>query len=360
LGYATERLVTFDWQLTGGELNRGPARRLLIEQAQARLAGVPGVTRVALADQFPLTTGRTRNTYYVEGKPVPTNGQQGPMTDCFVTNGDYFATLRIAQIAGRTFNAQDESQSPRVAIVDTKFVEKNFPGQDPIGKRFAYGNHPPRTDEGWMRIVGVVGHVRSRGPRLEMAEQAYVPFTQDPPNWVTFVLRTGRKPASLVPELRAAMHEVSKDRPMFSVTTMDGLFAEWVAAERVSSILLGIFASLALLLAAVGLYGVLSYRVGLRTHEIGVRMGLGATTRSVVGLVLRSGLSVASVGLSLGLLASLGLTRLLRSVLFGVTPFDAISFAAGALVLAAIGLLACWIPARRAAKVDPMVALRCE
>ncbi len=174
LGYATANLVTFDWQLTGGELDQKPARLRLIEQARTRLAHVPGVTEIGLCDQLPLTSGRTRNGYHVEGTVSVVSRPDGPMADCFVVNGDYFATLGITLVAGRAFDARDQTQSPCVAIVDTTFVERNFPGQNPLGRRFAYGNRPPHDATDWRQIVGVVAHVRSRGPRLEMPEQTYV------------------------------------------------------------------------------------------------------------------------------------------------------------------------------------------
>jgi putative ABC transport system permease protein len=357
-GFSTDRILTFDLELPGPAF-RQPAQRLpLLARALERLAAVPGVKQVAFVSPLPLRGGN-QSTYYVEGTTVPGVGH-APSVERIQVNGDYFATLGIPLIAGRTFGAQDVESSPRAVIVDTMFVEKNFPGQDPLGKRFAYDARPPVKESNWMQIVGVVGHIKNYGLRETTREQTYIAFTQSVPTGGTFTVRSERDSTALVPSLRAAMREVAGDLPVFNFRTMDDRFASSISTERLTVLLLGIFAALALVLAAVGLYGVLSYTVGQRTHEIGVRMALGATTHSVIGLVLRNGLKLAGLGLFLGLAASLGLARFLRSSLYEVSPFDPVSFAAVALVLAAIGALACWLPARRATRVDPVEALRAE
>jgi len=358
-GYSTERIVTFNLDLPGPAFQQAAQRLRLIERALEQLAAVPGVAKVGIVNPLPLSGGGNQSTYYIEGTPVPEPGQ-APSAERIQVNGNYFSTLGITLLAGRTFAAQDQEQSPAVAIVDTLFAEKYFHGQDPIGKRFAYGAKPPAKDSDWLQIVGVVGHIRNYGLNEPTREQTYLPYTQNVPGGMAFAVRTARDPAGLVPLLRAAMHEVAGDLPIFNVRTMDELFKATISTERLTVLLLGIFASLALMLAAVGLYGVLSYSIGQRTREIGVRMALGATPRSVVDLVLRHGLRLAGLGLLLGLLAALGLARLLRSILYEVSPFDPVSFAAVVAVLTGIGIMACWLPARRAARIDPMEALRCE
>jgi putative ABC transport system permease protein len=358
-GYTTGHIVTFDLDLPG-EAYPNPAQRLpLIEHALERLAVVPGATKVVLVNPLPLSGGGNQSTYYVEGTPAPDSGK-APPAERIEVNGDYFGALGIRLVAGRTFSREDQPQSQRVAIVDTMFVEKCFRGQNPIGKRFAYDTRPPVKDSDWLQIVGVVAHIQNYGLCGPTREQTYIPFTQNPPSGMTFAVRTERDPASLVPALRGAIREVASDLPIFNVRTMDELFAASISSQRLTVLLLGIFAAIALLLAAVGLYGVLSYSVSQRTHEIAVRMALGATSNSVVSLVLRNGLKLAGIGLAFGLLAALGLTQFLRGLLYGVSTFDPVSFAAVAAVLTSIGILACWLPARRAAKVDPMVALRHE
>jgi len=358
LGYSTERIVTFDVVLEGPAYQQPLQRRAFIEQTLGLLAALPGATRVAIVNPLPLRGGN-QSTYYVEGAPLP-GPNQGPSAERAQIDGAYFATLGIPLIAGRTFGPQDGETAPRVAIVDTAFAAKHFPGQDPLGKRFAYGERPPAQDSGWLQIVGVVGHIRNFGLRAPTREQTYLPFTQNTPASVTFALRTARNPAALIPAMRAVMHDNAAALAVFNFRTMEDRFASSIATERLSVLLLSVFAALALFLAAIGLYGVLSYSVGQRTREIGVRMALGADATSVVALVLRQGARLAGLGLAAGLASALGATRLLQSQLYGVSPFDPLSFALVAAALAFVGALACWLPARRATRVDPIVALRAE
>jgi predicted permease len=357
-GYATEHVLTFDFDLPGPAYRLPAQRAPILARALERLAAVPGVKQVAFANPIPLRGGN-QSTYYIEGTPVPAAGR-APSAERIRVSGDYFAAFGIPLLAGRTFGAPDAENAPRAAIVDTMFVEKNFPGQNPLGRRFVYGDKPPTRESDWLQIVGVVGHIQNYGLRESTREQAYLALAQDAPAGGSFVVRSERDPAALTPSLRAAMREVAGDLPVFNFRTMDDRFATSISTERLMVLLLAVFAALALGLASVGLYGVLSYLVGQRTREIGIRLALGSTTQGVVGLVLRNGLKLAGLGLLIGLAAALGLARLLQSTLYGVSPFDPISFAAVALVLAAIGVLACWLPARRATQVNPIEALRSE
>ncbi len=361
-GYSTERTLTAGWVLPGTAYDEPEKRLPVIERALHRLAAVPGVKSAALIYPLPLSSTANQNSYYVEGAPLPEPGRQ-PSVEYFRASGNLFHTLQIPLLAGRTFDERDTPTSPRVAIVDTRFVEKNFPrGTDPLGKRFAYGSRPPEKESDWIQIVGVVAHIQNYGFGSTQAtrEQSYVPHTQFVPSVLTFTLRTDQTAAAVAPSLRTAMREVAPDLPIFGVQTMDELFTSNISTQRLTVVLLGTFAALALLLAALGLYGVLAYNVGQRTREIGVRMALGATAGSVVALVLRQGLKLAALGLTVGLLASLALTQLLKRILFEVSAFDPLSFSLVAIGLAAIGTLACYIPARRATRVDPMTALRTE
>ncbi|HEY1109210.1 MAG TPA: FtsX-like permease family protein, partial [Opitutaceae bacterium] len=303
-----------------------------------------------------------QTSYYVEGTPIPERGRQ-PSAEYAQASGNLFSTLQIPLISGRTFDERDTAAAPRVGIVDTRFVEKNFPkGTDPLGKRFAYGSRPPEKPSDWITIVGVVAHIEryAFGSTQSDREQTYVASTQQVPMTFSFVIRTDMEPSLLIPTVRNAMREVAPDLPIFAIQTMDSLFTGSVSTQRLTVFLLGTFAALALILAALGLYGVLAYHVSQRTREIGVRMALGATPGSVVQLFLRHGLKLAVHGLGVGLVASFGLTRLLDRILYNVSALDPLSFAAVALLLAAIGTLACYFPARRATKVDPISALRTE
>jgi putative ABC transport system permease protein len=308
---------------------------------------------------LPLDSGGSQNSYYVEGTPVPEPGRW-LTAEFFRASGDAFSTLEIPLIAGRTFGPQDTLTSPKVAIVDTEFVAKNFKGQNPLGKRIAFGGRLPAEEGDGREIIGVVAHIQNYGLGRSTREQTYVPHFQVSSSDIGFAIRTEQSPDTLAPSLRAALREIAPELPIRDVQTMDELFTAKISTQRLSVLLLGTFAALALLLAAVGLYGVLNYNVSQRTREIGVRMALGATEHSVVALILRHGFKFAALGLGLGMAASLAGTQLLKSVLFETSPFDPISFAAVAIVLAGIGALACWLPARRATRVDPMTALRAE
>ena len=358
-GYSVERTLTASWVLPGAAFAEPAKRAPVIERALERLGTLPGVKSVAIINPLPLSGGGSQNTYYVEGTPVPDLGRQ-PSTEYFQASGNAFNTLQIPLLAGRPFGPQDTFTSPKVAIVDTMFVEKNFKGRNPLGRRFTYGAQPPKDETGWVQIVGVVAHIQNYGLGQATREQSYVPHTQSVPAALTFALRTEQTPAALAPSFRAAMREVAPELPVFGIQTMEELFTSSISTQRLSVVLLGTFAGLALLLAAVGLYGVLTYSVGQRTREIGVRMALGATQSSVVALILRHGLKLAALGLAAGLVAALGLAQLLKRVLYEISPFDALSFGAVAVVLAIIGLVACWLPARKATRVDPMAALRAE
>jgi predicted permease len=358
-GFSTGRTLTASWVMPSPAYADKAKRAVLIERALERLAALPGVRAVGLSNPLPLSGNGNQNFFYVEGTPEPELGRQ-PVTEYFEVSPDFFAVLQIPLRAGRNFGPQDTPTAPKVAIIDTAFAEKHFKGQDPIGRRFVYGSRPPQDGKDWLTIVGVVAHIQNYGLGQPTREQSYVPHTQDVPSGLTFAFRTEQDPATLAAAVRAALHEVAPDLPLFGVQTMDELFNTSISTQRLSVVLLGTFAALALLLAAVGLYGVLTYQVSQRAREIAVRMALGATAGAVVGLVLRQGLKLAGVGLAIGLVASLALTQLLRRILFETSPFDPVSFAAVALVLLLIGGVACWLPARRATVVDPMAALRAE
>jgi putative ABC transport system permease protein len=355
-GYSTDRTLTVNWALPEAE-KRAPT----IERALERLAAIPGVKHAALITPLPLSGNGSGSVYYVEGTPVPEPGRQ-PNTEYFEASGSIFTTLQIPLLAGRTFGPQDTATSPKVAIVDTRFVEKYFKGQDPLGKRFTFSGGPPKEDRDWIQIVGVVANIENYGLGQPRSEQTYVPHTQDRmmPTFATFVLRTEQDPEAIAPALRAAMREVAPDLPTFGLQTMDELFTASVATQRLSMMLLGTFAALALLLAAVGLYGVLTYAVTRRTGEIGLRMALGAHPGDVVTLVLRDALRLVIIGIVVGVPLSFAAARLLRNQLYDIEATDPASLAVALAVLAGSAIVAALIPALRASRVAPLVALRSE
>jgi predicted permease len=358
-GFSTEHIVTFSWALPATTTHAEPEKRVAaIERALEQLERVPGVTNVSAVSPLPLNGTGNNGAFYVESAPDAI-ASAAPWAERAHVSSTYFETLEIPLVAGRTFDGRDTLTSPRVAIIDDEFAKKYFP-QGAIEQRFAYGNKRPTAESDWYRIVGVVRHIENNGPGASTRLQTYVPFTQLPPVALSFAIRTPQPPQTIMPALREVMRTVEPELPIYGESTLDTLFASNISTPRLTSTLLAVFASLGLVLSAFGLYGVLSYLVGQRTREIGVRLALGAQPREVVTLMARQGMKLAVFGLGIGLLAAIGLVQLLTRVLYQVSPFDPQSFVSVAGLLLIVGLLACWLPARRAARVAPMTALRAE
>ena len=329
-----------------------------------RVASLPGVERVAIASGFPL--GRvSESEYSIEGQPQTATGRALTAQRQDVSD-DYHKTLKIPLLEGRLLTTQDTETSPLVVIVDEEFASRNFPGRqlhELIGKRLRFGS----DTEGWREIVGVVRHVKQSGLNEESRPQIYRPWTQIPARSraattraTDMIVRTTVNPYSLVGSIRKEIHAIDSDQPIAQVQTLDDKLSESMAPQRLSVILLGFFGLTALLLASAGIYGVTSYLVAQRTHEIGIRMALGARVGHVLKLVVGNTLALAISGVAVGLVLAFGLTRLMSNILFGVTPKDAMTFATVSVVLLIVSLIACYLPARRATKVDPLVALRYE
>jgi len=273
-----------------------------------------------------------------------------------VTPG-YFQTRGISVLMGRDFSERDSKDAEKVTIVDERLVREYWPNQNPLGKRIRFG--PPEDNEPWHTVVGVVGAVRHEQLDKETRKSVYLPHLQIPVNGLSLVVQS-KNPANLVGALRGQIREVDPDLPVVDLMTMEEVVSQSVWQNRLYAILFSAFAVIALLLAAVGIYGVMSYSVTQRTQEIGIRMALGAQLKDVLQLIVKGGLVLSLIGVAIGVAGALALTRLLRSLLFGVTPTDAVTFIAVSLVLLFVALLACYVPARRATKVDPLVALRYE
>lgn len=356
-GLQTDHVVSFSYAMPGRDWADATKRSRLLDRALERLRALPGVTSAALTNPLPLSGGGNQTFFLPEGMADPGPGRMFS-TEHNAASRDYFETLRIPLLRGRTFTDRENPDEADVCIVDSTFAETHFAGLDPIGKRVRIGG----SDNGanLTTIVGVVGHVQNFGLGQDTRVQLYFPYRQSPPGNVAFVLRTSVEPSALASSIRSAMREVEPTLPVFAIRTMDELFDNTVSNQRIMLILLAVFGGLALLLAAIGLYGVLSYLVGQRTREVGIRMALGAPAAAVRQLVLRQGLRLALAGLGVGLLCSFAVARLLGSVLYEVSPHDPLSLGAVVAILAFVGLLACWLPARRATKVDPLTALRAE
>jgi putative ABC transport system permease protein len=295
-------------------------------------------------------------SFDIEGKNIPQANR--PVADIVAATANYFETMKIPLLRGRAFDARDQRKSNQVTIVSQSFAEKYFPGENPLGKHIQPGANDSPGDDPWREIVGIVADIHSAGLASEPEPTYYIPYPQLVWGAPTIVVRSAADESIVVPEIRNVVHSMDREIPLFDTRTMDDLLALSVGRERFQTVLLCCFAGIALLLTAVGLYGVMAYLVGQRTREIGIRMALGATQRDVLAMVMGSGTRLAITGLILGAVGGLALTRFMQSMLYQVRSHDPITFVIVAFVLGTVALLASYIPARKAAKVDPMVALR--
>ncbi|MBV8858086.1 MAG: ABC transporter permease [Acidobacteria bacterium] len=325
--------------------------RQLLERARA----LPGVESAGLVTILPLGGGIGWGGVTIEGY-VPAGGQDAIQADYRVAGMGYFETMRVPLKSGRYFDERDAKDSTPVAIIDESMARTYWRGADPVGRRLKTGG----DDAPWLTIVGVVGGVKQYALDTDSRVTVYLPHGQNPSGTMYLVARTSSDPDALAPALVREARAIEPNVAVFDVKTMEGRLSESLARRRFAMLALGLFALVALLLAAVGIYGVMSYSVAQRTREIGVRVALGASRRDVLGLVLKRGMLLALVGIGAGLAGAFALTRLMASLLFGVSAADPVTYAAIALLLGTAALLACYVPARRATKVDPMVALRYE
>ena len=375
-GFKKESLLAIDLSFSSGKYDQPQRLENFFRDVLERVNATPGVESAAFMNGAPFTgSGRVI--------PLVREGQSfshlQELSDrhirYYVVYGDLVSALGSPPIAGRGFTPRDTATSEPVAIINQAAAEKYFPGENPLGKRIMLGVPEnliqPGMPEGfkklrWLTVVGVVKNLReSSSLGQEFQAAGYTPLAQAPPipvifNIATLLVRSPKDSLSLVNAIRRQIHSVDPDLPLANVATMEDLIDDSFKPQRFNAFLMGLFAALALLLAVVGLYGVLSYMVAQRRHEIGVRMALGAQSRNIVLLVLKQGLGLTILGMGIGLAGAFGLTRLIERLLFGVSATDPPTFILIALLLTLVALLACWMPARRAAKVDPLVALRTE
>ncbi|HKP84833.1 MAG TPA: ABC transporter permease [Blastocatellia bacterium] len=350
-GFSPDHLMTMRVQLP--KYKPGDAARFN-EQLLGRISNLPGVEAATVASSTPLSNNSSGTVMTI--KDQPDAGASG--VGIHSIGPDYFKALRIPVLAGRAFTDQDRAGSPRVVIINEAAARKFWPDQDAIGKQVWLGVGWEQNEFG--EIVGVAGDVKYGKVEEAFEPQVYVPYLQPTEDASFVIARTANDPAKIVAALRQEVIALDKNVPVYDVKTMQERSADATSRTRFSAVLLGTFASLALALSAIGIYGVMSYRVSGRTREIGVRMALGASSRNVLGLVLRDGVVITLAGVALGLCGALAATRVLASQLYGVETTDTETFAVVSLLLAAVALAACYVPARRATKVDPMVALRYE
>ncbi len=355
-GFERQNALTF-----GLELPRDYKERQVLDLSQqilARIKTLPDVRAASFSFPGPFRGGQYTREFSVEGY-VPGPGENKAL-DCLRVMPGFFEALGITLRQGRTFTPQDNADAPKVAIVNESMARYFFPQQSPLGKRIGNAGEDPRSASSF-EIIGVVKDARYRGLREAAPRIVYVPTLQFPsPRVSAFIVRTSGDPARMITALRREAQAIDRNVMLREVKTLEERVDEYLFRERIVAKLASFFGLLALSLSCLGLYGVLAYAVGRRTPEIGVRIALGARPRDVLKLVIRQGVWLTLIGVGIGLVAAFGVTRLLRSFLFDVSPTDPLTFVGIALLLALVALLACYIPARRAAKVDPLVALRCD
>jgi len=376
-GFSYDHLTSFSVALPQKKYATNEQTEQFYNRLLENLRGLPGVEATAAASGLPLGNNGWQTSFTVDGQPPPPREQTPLMEACLVTP-DYFRAMNIPLRSGRYFNDHDDrsalagkdlskySETEREIaalnsiVIDEEFARRYWPNEDPVGKRIRLGNDAdPKTPV--LTVLGVVGRVKMEGLGTDSKRvQGYFPFAQIPNGSMTVILKAAGDPNQLIAAVRQQVKAVDPDQPIYSIKSMDEIRAESVAPERLNLTLLSLFAGIALVLAIVGIYGVMSYTVTQRTHEIGIRMAIGAQPRDVFRMVIRQGMLLALIGVVCGLVGAFGLTRLMASMLFGVEPTDPVTFAAIAVLLTGVALIACYVPGRRATKVDPVISLRYE
>jgi putative ABC transport system permease protein len=354
-GFETDKVLTMR-VAPGARFQNDQQSTAFVEQVLERVRALPDV-KAAGGISFPPLSGLVSATgFWRDDRPQPRPGES-PAAQTFVIARDYFATMGIPLVAGRTFDTRDRNGAPFATVVNQEFANRFFPGEDPVGKRLRIlSGHPQAT----YQVVGVVGSVRHLGLDRSPEPALFLANLQEPGAFLHLVIRTSGDPMRLAPAVKSEIRSIAHDVPVSGVQTMEEYMERSVARPRFNMVLIAAFGGLALALAAVGLFGVIAYSVAQRTHEIGIRRALGAADGRVVTMVLKQGMTLAVAGMVLGLAGAFALTRFLETLLFAITPTDAVTFATVAAALLAVAFGACYVPARRAARVDPMVALRGE
>jgi predicted permease len=354
-GIRADNVLTLNLSIGGKKYAETQARAPFVSAVLHRVEQVSGVESASVVTDTPLTPDSDAIGFSIEGRPDPGPKQKFDLNVNVVGPG-YLRTLGIPLLKGRDFTERDTQATPLAVLINQSMARKYWPDQDPIGARIS------GDGKNWATIQGVVGDVRQGGLSAEPVPEVYVSYLQDPFAWpyLTMLVRTSADPLKLVSSIQSAIWSVEKDLPISSIHTMEQIRSHSIAQPRLTALLLGVFAALALILATVGIYGVMAYSVTQRTHEMGLRMALGARASDVLALVVGHGMLLTATGIALGLAGAFAITRVLEKFLWGVRPTDPVTFIAVSLLLAAVALLASYLPARRATEVDPMVALRYE
>jgi len=352
-GFNARKVLTMRVTLPDARYDQDAKVVNFFTQALERMQASPGIEAAGAVNHTPFLGLGTQTDFQIEGRPKPAPGQASYNTGLCVTDQNFFHTLQIPLKRGRLFTEQEVREKRNVVVINEALARKYFPNEDPLGQRITLWGGPTE-------IIGVVGDARHKELDKEAGPMSYWPMAQDPSSSMTFALRARDDAATVAAAARKIIQTLDPQQSVGDVYTLESLVGDSIAAQRFNALLLSVFAVVALLLSAGGIYGVMSYTVAQRAHEIGVRVALGARSRDVLKLVIGQGMKLVLAGVAFGLLAAFGLTRLLRNLLFEVSATDPSMFAGVAALLAAVALLACYIPARRATKVDPLVSLRCE
>jgi putative ABC transport system permease protein len=358
-GFNASNLLTARLSLSVAKYKEQNKKIVFYNQLLERLQTVPGVRSVGLVMNLPLSGANMNRGFTVEGRLEP-KPDENVTVDYQVISPGYFQTMEIPLVRGRAFTERDTEGSPRVAIINEIMARKYFPGEDPLGRRIAFGD--TGKEESWRTIVGIAGNVRHASINDPPFPGAYTPYAQDRESWsrMALVIRSNGDAAALSAAVRKELMAIDPEQPVSNMQTMEQVMATSITRPRFIMLLLGLFAGVALALATIGIYGLMSYSITERMHEFGIRMALGAQARDVLVMVLGGGLKLIVAGIAVGLLGAYALTRLMSSLLFSVSAVDPATFAGVSMLLTLVALLACYIPARRATKVDPMEALRYE
>ncbi len=355
-GFDTSNALTMSVVLTPIRYSEPHQRLAFVERAIEQIRAVPGVVSVGTTTKIPLAGGGSTQPFSIEGRPAPAIAEQ-PMAQTRYISPDYFRAIGIPLRQGRFFSDQDRDNSVPVIIISEAMARRFWPGENPIGKRLTPSFH---LEQGAREIVGVVGDVKTSGLEVDASAMMYLPYKQAALPFISFVVRTASNPESLVQPVSKAIYSIDKEQALTNIQTLEQVLTESLSGRRFNMTLLLSFAGVALVLAVVGVYGVMNYTVTLRRRELGIRMALGAGRMDVLRLVLGQGLTLTLIGVAAGLISAYALTRLMASLLYGVTATDYVTFVSVSAVLIAVGVAASYVPARRATKVNPTIALRSE
>jgi putative ABC transport system permease protein len=359
-GFDANKILTFTVTLPASEYNTDQSVIAFFQQFLMRIGRLPGVRSVSMNSFPPLTGLGAETAVHILGRPERSL-MDLPDAAVRVVGPDYFRTLGIPLRSGRTFNSQEMNETRHVVLINQAFADEYLSDTNPIGqKAVIFMKSLVESDNPPSEIIGIVGNVREMGLDSPAKPTVYWPYPELTYPRMTILARTSNDPLALVSAVRGELKQMDPEQPISNVATMDQLLADSLSRSRFTMLLLGLVAAIALLLAAVGIYGVIAYSVTQRTHEIGIRLALGAQRRHVLALILGQGIRLALAGIVVGLVCAFSLTQLLSSLLYGVNPTDPLTFVGVTLLLLGVAFLACYIPARRAMKTDPMVALRYE